>query len=69
MATFDEQFSRMAALCSVSEHCESEVRERLQADYENMRSSFIYGEAPDFDKLMSRLEELQERFRAVGEKI
>ena len=28
--SFDEALSRMAALCSVSEHCESEVRERLQ---------------------------------------
>ena len=42
-----------------------EVRERLQADYDNMRSSFIYGKAPDFDKLMSRIEELQERFRTL----
>ena len=42
-----------------------EVCERLQADYENMRSSFIYGEAPDFDKLLSRLEEVQERFHLI----
>ena len=28
--SFDEGLSRMAALCSVSEHCESEVREKLQ---------------------------------------
>lgn len=42
-----------------------EVRERLRADYENMRSSFIYGEALDFDALMGRIEELQERFRMV----
>lgn len=28
--TFEEAFSRMAALCSVSEHCESEIREKLQ---------------------------------------
>lgn len=28
--SFDEGFSRMAALCSVSEHCESEIREKLQ---------------------------------------
>lgn len=27
--TFDEALSRMAALCSVSEHCESEVRDKL----------------------------------------
>ena len=28
--TLDEAFNRMAALCSVSEHCESDVRERLR---------------------------------------
>ena len=28
--SFDEGLSRMAALCSVSEHCECEVREKLQ---------------------------------------
>lgn len=28
--SFDEGFSRMTALCSVSEHCESEIREKLQ---------------------------------------
>lgn len=28
--TYEEAFSRMAALCSVSEHCESEIREKLQ---------------------------------------
>ncbi len=27
---YDEAFSRMAALCSVSEHCENEIREKLQ---------------------------------------
>ena len=43
-----------------------EVRERLRADYENMRSSFIYGEALGFDDLMKRIEELEGRFRAVG---
>lgn len=42
-----------------------DVRERLRADYENMRSSFIYGEALAFDALMRRIEELQERFHLV----
>lgn len=28
--SYDEGLSRMAAFCSISEHCESEVRERLQ---------------------------------------
>lgn len=27
---FEESYSRMAALCSISEHCESEIREKLQ---------------------------------------
>ena len=27
---FEEFYSRMAALCSISEHCESEIREKLQ---------------------------------------
>lgn len=41
------------------------LRDFMRADYDNMRLSFIYGEAPDFDNLMRRLEELQGRFRAV----
>lgn len=28
--SIEDAFSRMAALCSVSEHCESEIREKLQ---------------------------------------
>ena len=28
--TFEQALSRMAALCSCSEHCESEIREKLQ---------------------------------------
>ena len=43
------------------------VRELLRADYENMKSNFIYGEAPNFDKLMCRIEELQERFHSIRE--
>ena len=42
-----------------------EVRERLRADYDNMRSSFIYGDALEFDELIKRIEELQERFRRL----
>ena len=30
MKDYDSILSRMAALCSVSEHCESEIREKLQ---------------------------------------
>lgn len=42
-----------------------EVRERLRTDYDNMRSSFIYGDALEFDELIKRIEELQERFRSL----
>ena len=37
----------------------------MRADYESMKSSFIYGNPLDFDELMKRLEILQERFRAI----
>ena len=37
----------------------------LRSDYQNMKSSFIYGTPLDFDELMSRLATLQERFRAI----
>lgn len=41
------------------------IREDWHRDYDNMLLSFIYGEAPDFDTLMERMEELRERFRNV----
>ena len=37
----------------------------MRADYENMKSSFIYGNPLEFDELMNRLKILQERFRAI----
>lgn len=36
---------------------------QMRADYNNMKSSFIYGKTLEFDELMKRLELLQERFR------
>lgn len=39
---------------------------RFRNDYENMKSSFIYGNPLDFDSLLQRLEELQKRFRQIA---
>ena len=40
-------------------------REAWMADYANMRRFFIYGESPEFDVLMQRMEELQVRVRGM----
>lgn len=37
-----------------------------EADYNEMRGSFIYGESLDFSALMKRMAELQERFRKIS---
>ena len=37
-----------------------------EADYNEVRSSFIYGESLDFSALMKRMAELQERFRKIS---
>ena len=42
-----------------------EILNRFRSDYENMKSSFIYGNPLDFDMLIKRLEELQTRFRQM----
>ena len=39
-----------------------------EADYNEMRNSFIYGESLDFSALMKRMAELQERFRKISNK-
>ena len=39
----------------------------FEADYNEMRKSFIYGQSLGFFELMSRMKELQERFRALNE--
>lgn len=36
-----------------------------EADYNEMRGSFIYGDSLDFPALMKRMAELQERFRKI----
>ena len=43
----------------------AELLDAFRADYSNMVSAFIFKEAPDFDKLMARIAELQERFRNI----
>ncbi len=37
-----------------------------EGDYDEMKNSFIYGQALTFDELMSRISILQKRFREVG---
>lgn len=37
----------------------------LQEDYKQMRIGFIYADAPSFGKIMERLRDLQDRFRAL----
>ena len=44
-----------------------DIANRLRADYENMKASFIYGHPLDFDGLIARIEELQHRFRSMIE--
>lgn len=38
------------------------LKEEWEKDYANMRQSFIYGESLDFNALLARISELQERF-------
>ena len=45
-----------------------ELIPQFEADYKDMRSSFIYGKSPDFSELLQFLETLQEKFRKVPEK-
>ena len=40
-----------------------------EADYNEMRGSFIYGESLDFSALMKRMTELQERFRKISNEL
>ena len=42
------------------------LRDAYAADYEEMRGSFIYGEALEFEVLMERMKELEGRFRVAG---
>ncbi len=40
-----------------------------EADYNEMKESFIYGQPLTFEKLMEKIKHLQERFRAIKEHI
>lgn len=40
------------------------IEDVLRDDYRQMKIGFIYAEAPSFDKILERLKELQDRFRA-----
>ena len=44
-----------------------QLLDRMADDYRNMTSSFIYGTPPDFDTLIARMQELQARFRFIGQ--
>lgn len=44
-----------------------QLLDRMADDYRNMTSSFIYGTPPDFDTLIARIQELQTRFRRIGQ--
>lgn len=52
----------LGAICIVPS---AGLRDAYAADYEEMRGSFIYGEALEFEVLMERMRELEGRFRAV----
>ena len=41
------------------------VMEAWQDDYADMRRFFIYGESLEFDELMEKMRELQERVRIM----
>ena len=43
----------------------AELVPKYEADYNDMRSNFIYGESLEFTDLLRFLEILQERFRKV----
>lgn len=47
---------------------EGEIRSKMKEDYQNMMSSFIYGNPLDFDALMQRIEKLQNDFRSIANK-
>ena len=41
------------------------IEDILQDDYKQMQIGFIYADAPSFDEILERLQELQDRFRAL----
>lgn len=42
-----------------------DLREKMRLDYDAMKTSMIYGEKLSFETLISRLEQLQERFKTI----
>lgn len=42
-----------------------DLRDKMRLDYEAMKSSMIYGDKLPFESLITRLEQLQERFRTL----
>jgi hypothetical protein len=42
------------------------IIKEYEKDYRGMRESMIYGDSLTFDKLIERIEELKNRFRAIG---
>lgn len=41
------------------------IEEVLRDDYKQMQIGFIYADAPSFDEIMERLQDLQDRFRTL----
>lgn len=41
------------------------IEDILREDYKQMQIGFIYADAPSFDEIMERLQDLQDRFRAL----
>jgi len=52
-------------LVKVSLKVPESAMEAWQDDYADMRRFFIYGESLEFDELMQKMRELQERVRAM----
>ena len=57
---YDRDYPAEISFCPTGE-----LRNRFATDYESMKASMIYGERLDFDDLMTRLEDLQNRFRNI----
>jgi len=43
-----------------------ELKSAYEADYNEMKESFIYGDALDFTELMKKLTEIESRFRSIS---
>jgi hypothetical protein len=45
-----------------------ELMSAYEADYNEMKESFIYGQALDFGELMEKITSIQEQFRSIKSK-